>query len=118
MKRLEAGCEKNIVSYLKFTIKDGGVDDFLAAQGKIDRDQLFAALSTFTIQTEENLFIVNNIYDGINQIKSIQEKALQWLDEIEPLLVYLEDESRTKAWSAPITFGRCEATPCARYSFS
>jgi hypothetical protein len=45
--------KNNIVSHLKFTVKDGCVDDFLAAVAKIDSDPLFAALRTFTIQPEE-----------------------------------------------------------------
>ena len=108
--------KNNIVSHIKFTIKDGCVEDFLAAQAKIDSDPLFSALRTFTIQPEENVFIVTNICDDIDQVMSIQEKALQWLDEIEPLLVCTEDGSRTEAWSGLVTFGRCEATPCAPYS--
>ncbi|MED7679530.1 hypothetical protein GN286_16560 [Rhodobacteraceae bacterium IMCC15231] len=39
--------KNNIVSHLKFTVKDGCVDDFLAAVAKIDSDPLFAALRTF-----------------------------------------------------------------------
>ena len=107
--------KNNIVSHIKFTIKDGCMDDFVAAQAKIDNDPLFAALRTFTIQPEENVFIVTNIYDDIDQVMSIQEKALQWLDEIEPRLVCSEDGSRTEACSGPITFGRCEVIPCAPY---
>ena len=107
--------KNNIVSHIKFTIKDGCIDDFLAAQAKVDSDPLFAALRTFTIQPEENVFIVTNIYDDIDQVMSIQEKALQWLDEIEQLLVCAEDGSRTEAWPGLTTFGRCEATPCAPY---
>ena len=91
-------------------------DDFLAAAAKIDSDPLFADLRSFTIQPEENVFIVTNIYDDIDQVMSIQEKGLQWLDEIEPMLVCTEDGSSTEAWSGPITFGRCEATPCAPYT--
>lgn len=108
--------KNNIVSHIKFTIKDGCMDDFVAAQAKIDNDPLFAALRTFTIQPEENVFIVTNIYDDIDQVMSIQEKALKWLDEIEPMLVWTEDGSRTEAWSGPITFGRCEVIPCAPYT--
>ena len=109
--------KNNIVSHLKFTVKDGCVDDFLASVAKIDSDPLFAALRTFTIQPEENVFVVTNIYDDIDQVMSIQDKALEWLDEIEPLLVCTADGSRTEAWSGPIMYGRSEITPCAPYSF-
>ena len=109
--------KNNIVSHLKFTVKNGCVDDLLAAVAKIDSDPLFAALRTFTIQPEENVFVVTNIYDDIDQVMSIQDKALEWLDEIEPLLVCTADGSRTEAWSGPIMYGRSELTPCAPYSF-
>ena len=109
--------KNNIVSHLKFTVKNGCVDDFLAAVAKIDSDPLFAALRTFTTQPEENVFVVTNIYDDIDQVMSIQDKALEWLDEIEPLLVCTADGSRTEAWSGPIMYGRSELTPCAPYSF-
>ena len=109
--------KNNIVSHLKFTVKDGCVDDFLTAVAKIDSDPLFAALRTFTIQPEENVFVVTNIYDDIDQVMSIQDKALEWLDEIELLLVCTADGSRTEAWSGPIMYGRSELTPCAPYSF-
>ena len=111
-QQLEAGCENKLVSHIKFTIKDGFADDFLAAQAKVGSDPLFAALPTFTIQPDENVFTVTNIYDDIDQVMSILAKAFLWLDEIKPLLVCTEDGSRTKAWSRPTTFGRCEATPC------
>ena len=106
--------KNNIVSHLTFTVKDGCVNDFLAAVAKIDSDPLFAALRTFTIQQEENVFVVTNNYD-IDQVMSIQDKALEWLDEIEPLLVCTADGSRTEAWSGPIMYGRSEITPCAPY---
>lgn len=61
--------------------------------------------------------MVTNIYDDIDQVMSIQDKALEWLDEIEPLLVCTADGSRTEAWSGPIMYGRSELTPCAPYSF-
>ena len=109
--------KNNIVSHLKFTVEDGCVDDFLAAVAKIDSDPLFAALRTFTIQPEKNVFVVTNIYDDIDQVMSIQDKALEWLDEIEPLLVCTADGSRTEAWSGPIMYGRSELTLCAPYSF-
>ena len=109
--------KNKIVSHLKFTVKDGCVDDFLAAVAKIDSDPLFAALRTFTIQPEENVFVVTNIYDDIDQVMSIQDIALEWLDEIEPLLVCTADGSRTEAWSGPIMYGRSEVTSCAPYSF-
>ena len=48
------------------------VDDFLAAQAKVDSNPLFVTLRTFTIQPEENAFIVTNIYDDIDQVMSIQ----------------------------------------------
>ncbi|MDA9795295.1 hypothetical protein N9C22_03445 [Paracoccaceae bacterium] len=108
--------KNNIVSHLKFTVKNGCVDDFLAAVAKIDSDPLFAALRTFTIQPEENVFVVTNIYDDIDQVMSIQDKALEWLDEIEPLLVCAADGSRTEAWSGPIMYGRSEVMSCAPYS--
>ena len=41
--------KNNIVSHLKFTVKDGCVDDFLASVAKIDRDPLFATLRTFAV---------------------------------------------------------------------
>ena len=107
--------KNKIVSHLKFTVKDGCVDDFLAAVAKIDSDPLFAALRTFTIQPEENVFVVTNIYDDIDQVMSIQDKALEWLDEIEPLLVCTADGSRAEAWSGPIMYGRSEITPCTPY---
>ena len=87
----------------------------MVAQAKVDSGPLLETLHTFTIQPEENVFIVTNIYDDIEQVMSIQEKALQWLDEIEQLLVCAEDGSRTEAWPGLTTFGRCEATPCAPY---
>ena len=108
--------KNKIVSHLNFTIKDGCVDNFLAACAKVDSDPLLEALRTFTIQPEENVFLVTNIYDDIDHFISIQEKALQWLDEIEPLLIYAEDGSRSEAWSWPMAFGRCEVIPCAAYS--
>ena len=108
--------KNNIVSHLKFTVKDGCVDDFLASVAKIDSDPLFAALRTFTIQPEENVFVVTNIYDDIDQVMSIQDKALEWLEEIEPLLVCTADGSRTEAWSGPIMYGRREVMSCAPYS--
>lgn len=59
-----------IVSQLKFTVKDECLDDFLAAVAKIDSYRLFAALRTFTIQPEENVFVVINMYDDIDQVMS------------------------------------------------
>jgi len=109
--------ENNIVSHIKFTVKDGCVDAFVEAMNKIDKDPLFAALRTFTIQPDEHVFIVTNIYDDIEHVMSIQEKGLAWLDEVEPLLVCAEDGSRKEAWSGPIIFGRSEVTPCAPYGF-
>ena len=99
--------KNNIVSHIKFTIKDGCMDDFLAAQAKIDSDPLFAALRSFTIQPEENVFIVTNIYDDIDQVMSIQEKALQWLDEIEPMLVC--SEAHSSPFAVGKTFLECNA---------
>jgi hypothetical protein len=100
--------ENNIVSHIKFTVKDGCVDAFVKAMNKIDKDPLFA---------DEHVFIVTNIYDDIEHVMSIQEKGLAWLDEVEPLLVCAEDGSRTEAWSGPIIFGRSEVTPCVPYGF-
>ncbi len=108
--------QNNIVSHIKFTVKDGCVEDFLKAVKKIDSEPQFAALRTFTIQPEENVFVVTNIYDDIEHVMSIQDKALEWLDEIEPLLVCTDDGSRTEAWSGPVMYGRSEVTPCAPYS--
>ena len=109
--------KNNIVSHLKFTVKDECVDDAQLLQQKIDSDPLFALLRTFTIQPKENVFVVTNIYDDIDQVMSIQDKALEWLDEIEPLLVCTADGSRTEAWSGPIMYGRSEVTACAPYGF-
>ena len=61
--------------------------------------------------------MVTYIYDDIDQVMSIQDKALEWLDEIEPFLVCTADGSRTEAWSGPIMYGRSEIIPCAPYSF-
>ena len=41
--------KNNIVTNIKFIIKEGCVDDFLAAQAKMEGDPLLAPLSTFTI---------------------------------------------------------------------
>ena len=108
--------KNKIISHLKFTVKDGCIDDFLASVTKIDSDPLFAALRTLTIQPEENVFVVTNIYDDIDKVMSIQDKALGWLDEIEPILVCTAGGSRTEAWSGPILYRRSEVTSCAPYS--
>ena len=103
---------KQFVSHIKFTVKLGCVEDFLKAQSRADTDPLFSYLKTFTIQTEENAFVVTNIYDEIDQVMSTQDKALAWLDEIEPLHVTNENGSRTEDWLCTITQGRCEIVPC------
>lgn len=104
-----------VVSHVKFTVKDGCVSDFVASAATLNNDPLFANLLTFTIQPEENVFIVTNIYEDIDQVMSIQDKALAWLDSVEHLLVCNDQGSRTEAWSGPITYGRCEAIPCQLY---
>ena len=91
------------------------MSDFVASAATLNNDPLFANLLTFTIQPEENVFIVTNIYDDIDQVMSIQDKALEWLDNVEHLLVCNDQGSRTEAWSGPITYGRCEAIPCQLY---
>ena len=103
-----------VVSHVKFTIKDRCVSDFVASAATLNNDPLFANLLTFKIQPEENVFIVTNIYDDIDQVMSIQDKALEWLDSVEHLLVCNDREVELKLGQGQ-QHGRCEAIPCQLY---
>ena len=90
-----------IMSHIKFTTKDGFDDMFLEAAVAAYK-RFLTDVEWYIAKTDENFFMITCIYQDLDKIIDIQDPALQWLDEIEHMLVLTDDGSRTVADSGPI----------------
>jgi hypothetical protein len=90
-----------IMSHIKFTTKDGFDDMFLEAAEAFNK-KIMTDFEWYITKIDENIYMATNIYADLDQVMDIQDAELQWLDEIEHMLVLTDDGSRTVADSGPI----------------
>ena len=85
----------NIVTIVKYKLKDGYVDDFIKAINDYDYSK---ALSMRLISTGDNEYMSIMEYDEIDKTGDDEISGVDWLDSIEHMLEFFGD-SRTDACS-------------------
>ena len=85
----------NIVTVVKYKVKDGYVDDFIKAINEYDYSK---ALSMRLISTSDNEFISIMEYDEIDKTGDDEVDGVNWLDTVEHMLEFY-GESRTDSCS-------------------
>ena len=81
----------NIVTVVKYKVKDGYVDDFIKAINEYDYSK---ALYMRLISISENEFVSIMEYDEIDKTGDDEVDGVNWLDTVEHMLEFY-DESRT-----------------------
>ena len=85
----------NIVTIVKYKLKDGYVDDFMKAINDYDYSK---ALSMRLISISDNEYVSIMEYDEIEKISDDEVDGINWLDTVEHMLE-LYGESRTESSS-------------------
>ena len=85
----------NIVTVVKYKVKDGYVDDFIKAINEYDYSK---ALSMRLISTSDNEFISIMEYDKIDKTGDDEVDGVDWLGTVEHMLEFY-GESRTDSCS-------------------
>ena len=85
----------NIVTVVKYTVKDGYVDDFIKAINGYDYSK---ALYMRLISISENEFVSIMEYDEIDKTGDDEVDGINWLDTVEHMLEFY-GESRTDSCS-------------------
>ena len=85
----------NIITIVKYKLKDGYIDDFIKAINDYDYSK---ALSMRLISTGDNEYISIMEYDEIDKTGDDEISGVDWLDSIEHMLEFFGD-SRTDACS-------------------
>jgi hypothetical protein len=84
-------------SVVKFKIKDGCEDEFLAAQ-VFEESHMKYMRSFNVIKIDEHEYAHIVEYDDMNATFEVQDQSLDWLESVSHLLEYNGD-SRTDAFS-------------------
>ena len=90
----------NVVSVVKFKVKDGFEDPFLEALKSYDYSN---AISSKTLLLGENEFVTISEYASIDAIGDDEVTGLEWLDSVTHMLEYF-GESRTQSYSGLVAF--------------
>ena len=85
----------NIMTVVKYKVKDGFEEDFVNAINEYDYSK---SLSMRLISLPDNEYISIIEYDEIDKTSADEETGVNWLDTVEHMLV-LFGESRTEACS-------------------
>ena len=90
----------NVVSVVKFKVKDGFEDAFLEALKSYDYSN---AISCKVLLLGENEFVTISEYASIDAIGDDEVTGLEWLDSVTHMLEYF-GENRTQSYSGLVTF--------------
>ena len=90
----------NVVSVVKFKVKDGFKDAFLEALKSYDYSN---AISSKTLLVGENEVVTISEYASIDAIGDDEVTGLEWLDSVTHMLEYI-GESRTQSYSGFVAF--------------
>ena len=85
----------NIITIVKYKLKDGYIDDFIKAINDYDYSK---ALSMRLISTGDNEYISIMEYDEIEKTGDDEVDGVNWLDTVEHMLEFY-GESRTDSCS-------------------
>ena len=85
----------NIVTIVKYKLKDGYVDDFIKAINDYDYSK---ALSMRLISISDNEYVSILEYDDIEKTSDDEVDGINWLDTVEHMLEFY-GESRTESYS-------------------
>ena len=90
----------NVVSIVKFKVKDGFEDAFLEALKSYDYSK---AIRCKALLLGENEFVTISEYASIDAIGDDEVTGLEWLDSVTHMLEYF-GESRTQSYSGLVAF--------------
>ena len=90
----------NVVSVVKFKVKDGFKDPFLEALKSYDYSN---AISSKVLLVDENEVVTISEYASIDAIGDDEVTGLEWLDSVTHMLEYF-GESRTQSYSGLVAF--------------
>ena len=90
----------NVVSVVKFKVKDGFENAFLEALKSYDYSK---AISSKTLLLGENEIVTISEYTSIDAIGDDEVTGLEWLDSVTHMLEYF-GESRTQSYSGLVAF--------------
>ena len=90
----------NVVSVVKFKIKDGFEDAFIEALKTYDFSN---AISSKALLLGENEYVTISEYADIDAIGDDEVTGLEWLDSVTHMLEYF-GESRTQSYSGLVVF--------------
>lgn len=90
----------NVVSVVKFKVKEGFEDAFLDALKSYDYSN---AVSSKVLLLGENEFVTISEYASIDAIGDDEVTGLEWLDSVTHMLEYF-GESRTQSYSGFVAF--------------
>ena len=90
----------NVVSVVRFKIKDGFEDAFLEALKSYDYSN---AISSKVLLLGENEFVTISEYASIDAIGDDEITGLEWLDSVTHMLEFF-GESRTQSYSGLVAF--------------
>ena len=90
----------NVVSVVKFKVKNGFEDAFLEALKSYDYSK---AISSKALLLGENEFVSISEYPSIDAIGDDEVTGLEWLDSVTHMLEYF-GESRTQSYSGFVAF--------------
>ena len=90
----------NVVSVVKFKVKDGFEDAFLEALKSYDYSK---AISSKALLLGENEYVTISEYASIDAIGDDEVTGLEWLDSVTHMLEYF-GESRTQSYSGLVAF--------------
>jgi len=90
----------NVVSVVKFKVKNGFEDAFLEALKSYDYSK---AISSKALLLGENEFVSISEYPSIDAIGDDEVTGLEWLDSVTHMLEYF-GESRTQSYSGLVAF--------------
>jgi len=90
----------NVVSVVKFKVKDGFKHPFLEALKSYDYSN---AISSKVLLVGENEVVTISEYASIDAIGDDEVTGLEWLDSVTHMLEYC-GESRTQSYSGLVAF--------------
>ena len=90
----------NVISVVKFKVKDGFEDEFLEALKSYDYS---TAISSKALLLGENEYVTISEYSSIDAIGDDEVTGLEWLDSVTHMLEYF-GESRTQSYSGLVVF--------------
>ena len=90
----------NVISVVKFKVKDGFEDEFLEALKSYDYS---TAISSKALLLGENEYVTISEYSSIDAIGDDEVTGLEWLDSVTHMLEHF-GESRTQSYSGLVVF--------------